>query len=684
MSRITWGDVGERFYETGVDRGVLYVGMNPGVPWNGLSSIEESPDGGEAEPFYIDGFKHLNAVEAEEFVATINAYSAPIEFLSCDGSSQISNGLFATQQPRRPFGLCYRTRIGNDVEGLDHGYKLHLVYGAVASPTSRENATLSDDSEPMEMSWEITTSPPRMRGFKPTAHFVIDSTMTDPALLGFIEGYLYGSEGVIPRLLTQQQLVSLFNNWNTPSFGSPVNYKGIWNDISKESVVNMAINPDFKLLTSNHLGVSINYHVNPSAYGVNPAGFATWPGLQNSGTVEQGDPNGFELKGSIRNIWTTVGDIYSGDVGVSISNAIASMDTGDIFTLVFKRRVSRTGMRLATLSPYSASGANLLVIERSRATTLYPVEGSVYLEWITLQILEDTSTATDLRVLSSVSNKQDGDYVETGDVHIYPGAYNPNLTPHSGSYSPDPDLTTRWEGSPYNSTNISYGYQVNEVRNTGGITPIRSTIHVDSPDYSLRLFPTRDISTDSYTWLGMYGDSGFIRMGMIPGKTYTLKHMVYLEAPLKGSLNQGRLRSFITRNPGGVNTSVGSQATAPNIEGWHELKYTFQLESDVTQAYWRFIHGGLKQSGEVWLDSLILTEGNYSGPFFSGRTKNAIYKLQEGKCFWNGPEDKSTSTMEVYINLPPNPQLGDAWSIEGRMYIWNGEYWLRGLALPTI
>src|SRR6478735_3456324 len=150
MTRLTWGDTGRRYFEAGTDRGVLFVGNNPGVPWNGLKSVSESPSGGEPKAYYVDGFKYLNVASAEEYAATIEAFSAPAEFGVCDGSMMLGNGLFATQQPRRPFHFTYRTRVGNDLEGVDHGHKIHLIYNALARPSSRNNQTHGSSINPLE------------------------------------------------------------------------------------------------------------------------------------------------------------------------------------------------------------------------------------------------------------------------------------------------------------------------------------------------------------------------------------------------------------------------------------------------------------------------------------------------------------------------------------------------------
>lgn len=211
MPRLSWGDVGEKFYETGVDRGVLYVSGEPGVAWIGLTSVDESPSGGEAKPYYIDGVKYLNLSAAEEFEATINAFNSPNLFWACDGIASVQNGLFVTQQPRKQFGLSYRTVVGNDVNGPDHAYKIHLVYNALAGPSSRNNATLGDSSDPTTFSWSITTLPPSIIGYKRTSHLVIDSRLTDPEVLTEVENILYGNDSDSSNLPSPDDLIAIFN-----------------------------------------------------------------------------------------------------------------------------------------------------------------------------------------------------------------------------------------------------------------------------------------------------------------------------------------------------------------------------------------------------------------------------------------------------------------------------------------
>ena len=213
MSRIVWGSPSERFFETGLDRGVLYVGNNPGVPWNGLVSVNESSVGGEARPAYIDGYKFRNTASPEEFEATIEAFSAPKEFSVCDGLASGLNGLFAAQQPRKTFGMSYRTQIGNGLRGLDFGYKIHLIYNALVTPSARSQTTMNETGDAMILSWGITTRPPRVSALKPTAHYIIDSRETPPGLRNLVEDILYGTNDANPRLPLPDELVLLFSNY---------------------------------------------------------------------------------------------------------------------------------------------------------------------------------------------------------------------------------------------------------------------------------------------------------------------------------------------------------------------------------------------------------------------------------------------------------------------------------------
>lgn len=221
--KVKWDGVGQRLYETGVDHGVLYplssTGVyDKGVAWNGLTAITESPSGAEPNPLYADNIKYLNLIAAEDYGATIEAYTYPDEWAACDGSAEVTTGVTIGQQSRKTFGLSYRTKVGNDVDLQDHGYKLHLIYGALASPSERNYQTVNDSPEAANFSWEITTTPVEVPGFKPTASVVIDSTKVDAARLAALLDILYGkdpstpdgTDGVDPRLPLPAEIIELF------------------------------------------------------------------------------------------------------------------------------------------------------------------------------------------------------------------------------------------------------------------------------------------------------------------------------------------------------------------------------------------------------------------------------------------------------------------------------------------
>lgn len=211
MAKLVWDESGKRLYETGVEKGVLYVQgesgtYEKGVAWNGLTAVTESPSGAEPTALYADDIKYLELFSAEEFGATIEAYTYPEEFEACDGSASLGTGVTIGQQDRKAFGLCYRTVVGNDVKGNEHGYKIHLVYGAKAKPSEKAYATVNDSPEAVTFSWEVTTTPVNVAGFKPTASVTIDSTKIEAGKLKAIEDKLYGTQDQEPTLLMPDEI----------------------------------------------------------------------------------------------------------------------------------------------------------------------------------------------------------------------------------------------------------------------------------------------------------------------------------------------------------------------------------------------------------------------------------------------------------------------------------------------
>lgn len=212
--KLVWDNVGERFYETGVKNCALYLqntdGSYPkGVAWNGISAINESPSGAESSPIYADDTKYLNLISNEELSASIEAYTYPDEFAECDGSAEIATGITIGQQPRKAFGLAYKTTLGNDIVGNEYGYKLHLLYGCKAAPSEKAYSTINDSPEAITFSWEISTTPVNVKGFKPTSNLTIDSSKVNPEKLAALETILFGSESAEARLPLPDEIITL-------------------------------------------------------------------------------------------------------------------------------------------------------------------------------------------------------------------------------------------------------------------------------------------------------------------------------------------------------------------------------------------------------------------------------------------------------------------------------------------
>lgn len=258
MTQLAWDQVGQKVYETGVDHGVLYLPDPAGVydtgyAWNGLVSVTESPTGAEANPQYADNIKYINLLSTEEFGATIEAFTYPDEFAQCDGSAEPEVGVKIGQQSRRSFGMSYRTRVGNDLEQTDHGYKLHLIYGALASPSEKAYTTINDSPEAITFSWEITTTPVEVGEiasvqYKPTASIEIDSTTADATALAELEDLLYGTVGSDPSLPTPAEVIALFAGTTTQVMPTEPGFAA--NVITIPSIAGVQYYMDNVLLTS--------------------------------------------------------------------------------------------------------------------------------------------------------------------------------------------------------------------------------------------------------------------------------------------------------------------------------------------------------------------------------------------------------------------------------------------------
>jgi len=213
MTRLSWGLAGERYYEAGVDRGVLYPRTSPGVPWNGLIAVNQKSNASAPTPYYQDGVKYFTSQTLDDFSATLEAYTYPDEFEELDGNHAQGDGLFITSQPRKFFDLSYRTKIGNDLKGLEEGYKIHLVFNALATPSDQSYRSVGESPDLTTFSWDISTVPAQIPGYRPTAHLVVDSTKTSYGLMRAIEDMIYGSDNTSPYLPPAAEIVAMFNEW---------------------------------------------------------------------------------------------------------------------------------------------------------------------------------------------------------------------------------------------------------------------------------------------------------------------------------------------------------------------------------------------------------------------------------------------------------------------------------------
>lgn len=261
MARITWDNVGERQYETGVDHGVLYLpdsggAYADGYAWNGLTAVTETPSGAEATPQYADNIKYLNLVSVEEFGGTIEAFTYPEQFARCDGSAALSTGVYVGQQSRSTFGLSYRTVIGNDVDATDHGYKLHLVYGALAAPTEKAYATINDTPEAITFSWEFSTTAVPVPGLKPSATITIDSRLVAAQKLEELEDILYGTALVSPRLPLPAEIFALFDGSVVEVFATAPTFSAGTNTITIPTVVGVDYKVDGEVVPAGPLVIT--------------------------------------------------------------------------------------------------------------------------------------------------------------------------------------------------------------------------------------------------------------------------------------------------------------------------------------------------------------------------------------------------------------------------------------------
>lgn len=454
--RLTWGALDERFFETGVDRGVLYTGDGIGVAWNGLTAVNESSTGGDPKPAYIDGYKFRNVASTEEFAASIEAFSAPREFGPCDGSVSLQKGLMATQQPRRAFNFSYRTLIGNGEDGIDHGYKIHLVYNALAGPAQRTNNTIGDSAEATKISWDITTLPPSFVGLKPTSHYIIDSRDTPRQLLAAIENILYGTDANTARMPLVSELVTLFQS-EGPLMRT-----------------NLVLNPAFRTVSPG-LEVRRNMIANPS--------FRYNAGNQEVRRNAILDPNGATASNwksyiGVSSVISEGAAAFSGNSGLTATADgtqvvpriqqlnLTNVAANDTWTLQARvRLVAGTGWA-ANASPYFVlRGPKTAAAGGGEWTTavnpVFAPDGSGWMN-VTITAVVDPGTAGQMYINIGFTNGS-ANAPSTAkfqvDQIILEKSYLP-LPFFDGSKATADGLTYSWVGTPQNSESIATGLGV--------------------------------------------------------------------------------------------------------------------------------------------------------------------------------------------------------------------------------
>lgn len=693
MARLEWNKQGERSFETGVDRGVFYPDLGPGIAWNGLISVTETPDGGDANSYYLDGQKYLDVVNPEDFSGSIEAISYPPEFVDYDGMSRFK-GLTITGQKRRSFGLSYRTLVGNDTKSIDFAYKIHLVYEAKALPAERNRNTIGEAVELSPITWNIVATPVSLAGRRKTAHFVVDSRDNDPQVLAVLESYLYGSTFIEPQLPSIAFIADLLGGWQHIDIDGPITFHGVWPNNEKSELINLPTNPSFET-TSGTVEVRRNYAWDPratvnSTSGTNKVGWQLrWFGAGGGagvGTSVRGAtdgpllPDGSRINTYQRKTWT-VAPSNNSDTGFAHTNSPDAKDQppdrgmvvqpGQVWTV--SRWLRASALRgigiIQRATWYTADGTYLLTKDAA------PVAFAQAGEW---QRLSATYTAPAgayrmgiLTYLTSGTPWQPGDSLDGTGLLVEKtsivGSYFDHL------YSPDSDLTPSSTGTPNLSPSILTGLA---LKNSPGenVSVIASTMWAKSGVRSVRSIP-KSTENDSRIVVGG-GSGGGMRLGMVAGNTYTAIATCRLSAPLTGSLFSYS-RSIAAYFKVGASYTAIKSDVAPNQAGETTLRLTFTIPPTATEAFIRLYNGASIGGGNVWWDNFMLIKGAYDGPYWDGNTppNTIFYQKQPLKTSWSDLPNDSSSIGTYYTNLPENPKTGDLYTIDGDLYLYHGDVW---------
>lgn len=661
MTQLTWDVLTDRTYETGVEKGVLYlpgVGIASkiftGVPWSGLKSVKQTLSGGTQVPYTMDGIRTRQRYTREEFGLTIEAISYPKEFAKCDGTAW-ADGLGFGLQPRVPFGFSYRTKVGDATTG-DLGYKLHLVYNAMAAPTEKAHSSLNATPEPTTFSWNVTTTPSNIPNRAPTAHLTIDSRHANPALLKVIEDRLYGTATTAPVLPTAREISDSFTSWK--SAGVSVFYGSL--DAITETVTNLAINPSF-ITGGGTLMLRNNLALNPNAT-------TTTPGMTSNNSSIYPITMGVAITGHPMGITTAVkSTLAAGHAATSAYMSVYNIDnqgsTGSPARYLGAWFITTASGAQAGFQHDPASFTPLTPSSWKWVASTIPVPAGTYAMASVAKITGNTTSDADYAVMTGIVSDPNYPCVES----IW------------GDRPAGDDKTYRWTGTPNGSVSVQEIVTPASTSESSA-RAIRSTVWTGTRANSLRLVALSLTDPRTSAIVGAIAPGNF-QMQLQAGSTYTVMATRRLAAPITGTTDAnylGKILVTMTGGSAGAGQTIASDP-APNVAGTANIVFTFTIPADVTAAAVRLGHGGVYGSADVWWDNLtIISETpakGYNGRSFDGGTAGYIYRRQNVTPKWDVPawaDYASTSSITYYKNLPfANPASGDAYSMGGYLYVYN-------------
>lgn len=632
MTKLEWDLPGTRFYESGVDRGIIFVDGGNGAIWNGLTNVEERTEGGDIQPYYVDGFRYLNVAQSSEFAASITAFSTPPEFDVCIGNKSISTGLYATSQWVKRFDFSYRTMIGSD-GGEDKGYKLHLVYNALAKRNDSSYATHTNVVDPVSKTFDISTVPVKIPGYKPTAHLVIDSREANPFVLGYLEAILYGTNVGTSRMPSIDEVIALFG-WIAPDIDFPINILGEGDSVKEILAENLFTNPNLigtGTTATLYENLAINGSFKKSLPQIVYVNFCKEPNPKTVGTLDAWTQNGTGGGASASFVPATDPDLIA--AGIDTVYRL----TGGSPAANYRRGYVVTGLTVGstyklTLWSYHSTQARYFRLFQDTSQTVLAEgdEGWAVGEAGWKSIIW-TATQTSVRVFAVQATSQaDPNYVFDVSacmvVNLTAGIEQLNF--FSGSYSPSHDLTPYWlyEQEP----NASISYLAMEVplgvKITGDGIGYKSYDWSESGDSSLKLCGSP------------VNDSGQrILSEDIPlevGATYTA--MGTINMPEGPSGIGGSNRRLQIRTP---TNAIMAQSEDTTAIGVTNIRMVFTA----TETIGRFFLDYRNAFGKVWYwDNLFIVKGEYTGPVFDGDNPHPD---PDFITVWSGEENASTSLV---------------------------------------